>query len=226
MRFSYGLVAGTMALAPAVSMAELTGNVGIMSDYVFRGAFQEDASAMGGLDYAHDSGFYIGTWAADVGEGLETDLYFGYGGEAGDFSYSIGYTGYFYTDDFDSEYNELNLGIGYAGLTLDVAVGTWDGIVGDPLTEDDYVFTSLGYAFDSGFYITLGSWDYDTAIDTADYAEIGYGFEWEGFDLSFALINSSDLPVTELGWDPDVGVPASADNIITFSISKSFTLAD
>lgn len=225
MKLRYGLIAiSVTALAPAVSMAEVSANVGYMSDYVFRGVFQEDSSAMAGLDYAHDSGFYAGTWAADVGEGLETDLYFGYGGEAGDFSYSIGYTGYFYTDDFDSEYNEINLGVGYAGFSLDIASGTWDGLVGDPATEEDYTFYSLGYAHDSGFYVTFGSWDWDTASSTADYLEVGYGFTWQELDFSFAIINSSDLPLTEYGWE--VPLDQGADNIITFSISKSFTLAD
>ena len=217
MKLRYGLIAGTMALAPAVSMAELSANVGFMSDYIFRGVYQEDSSAMGGIDYAHDSGFYIGTWAADVGNGLETDLYFGYGGEAGDFSYSVGYTGYYYTDTFDSEYNEINLGLGWMGLSFDIALGTWDGLVGDPATEDDYTFYSLGYEFENGLYIKFGSWDFDTAPSTADYAEVGYGFTWHEIDFGLAIVNSSDLYVSQ---DSD------ADTAITFSISKSIAISD
>jgi uncharacterized protein (TIGR02001 family) len=217
MKFHYALLAaGGAALAPTVSMAQLSANVGYMSDYIFRGVFQEDSSAMGGLDYAHDSGFYIGTWAADVGDGLETDLYFGYGGEAGDLSYSIGYTGYFYTDDFDSEYNEVNLGVGWMGLSLDVAVGSWDGFVGSPATEDDYTHYALGYEYE-GFYIKFGGWDFDKAPSTADYAEIGYGFTWQEIDFSLAIVNSSDLFVSE---------DTIADNAITFSISKSIAIGE
>jgi uncharacterized protein (TIGR02001 family) len=214
MKLRYGLVVGMLGLAPAVSMAQLSANVGYMSDYIFRGVFQEDSSAMAGLDYEHDSGLYIGTWAADVGDGLETDLYFGYGGEIEDFSYSIGYTGYFYTDNFDSEYNELNLGVGWLGLSLDVAVGSWDGLVGDPSTEDDYTHIALGYEYE-GFYITFGSWDFDKAISNANYAEIGYGFSWQDIDFSVAIVNSDDLFVSE---------DTFADNAITFSISKSIAI--
>jgi uncharacterized protein (TIGR02001 family) len=206
----------SLGLVPAVSMAQLSANVGYMSDYIFRGVFQEDSSAMGGLDYEHDRGFFIGTWAADVGDGLETDLYFGYGGESGDLSYSIGYTGYYYTDDFDTEYNEVNLGVGWRGLSLDVAIGDWDGLVGVPNSGDDYTFVSLGYEYE-GFYITLGSWDFDTAPSTADYAEIGYGFEWEGLDFSIGLVNSSDLFVSE---------DSFADNAFVFSISKSIAIGE
>ena len=69
-------------------------------------------SAYAGIDYAADGGFYLGTWGADVGDGLETDVYFGFAG-GDNFTYKIGYTGYFYTDDFDDTYQEVNLGIGY-----------------------------------------------------------------------------------------------------------------
>jgi uncharacterized protein (TIGR02001 family) len=206
-----------LSLAPTVSMAQVSVNVGMMSDYIFRGVFQEDASAMGGVDYEHDSGFYIGTWAADVGDGLETDLYFGYGGESGDFSYGIGYTGYFYTDDFDTEYNEVNLGVGWLGLTLDVAVGEWDGIVDEPATADDYTFYSLGYAFDSGFYVTFGSWDWDSLSSNLNYAEIGYGFTWEEIDFSVAIVNSDDLFVSE---------DSAADNALVFTISKTMAIGE
>ena len=119
-------------------MAEVSANIGWVSEYIYRGIHQDDSSAYAGIDYASDGGFYLGTWGADVGDGLETDLYFGYaGGE--DFTYKIGYTGYYYTDDFDDTYNEVNLGIGYGIFALDVAIGEWDGFG----TPADYTFTSV-----------------------------------------------------------------------------------
>ena len=70
--------------------------------------------------------------------GSRPTLYFGFaGGE--DFTYKIGYTGYYYTDDFDDTYNEVNLGIGYGMFALDVAIGEWDGFG----TPADYTFTSV-----------------------------------------------------------------------------------
>ena len=216
MKLRQTIILMSFGLAPAVSMADVSANFGMVTDYIFRGVFQEDASASAGIDYENENGFYVGTWGADVGDGLETDLYFGYGGEAGDLSYSIGYTGYFYTDDFDSEYNEVNLGIGWKGFSLDVAIGEWDGLVGVPNTSDDYTFTALGYEYE-GFYVTFGSWDWDTAPSRVDYTEIGYGFEWQGFDLSIAVVNSSDLPVSE---------DSAADNALVFGISKSIAIGE
>lgn len=55
----------TPATAPA---SPLSGNVGLVSQYVFRGLSQTNGKAalQGGLDYAHPSGFYVGTWLSNI----------------------------------------------------------------------------------------------------------------------------------------------------------------
>ena len=126
------LTASTLLAAaalPSVTLAGGSANAGWSSEYIFRGIFQEDSSAYAGIDYSTDSGFYVGTWGADVGLGLETDLYAGFAG-GDDFTYKIGFTGYYYTDDFDDTYQEINLGIGYGIFALDFAMGEWDGGTG------------------------------------------------------------------------------------------------
>ena len=68
-----------------------TGNVGIYSQYIFRGLTQTDRkpALQGGFDVAHTSGFYAGTWASNIswlhdagvvdhGASLEWDFYGGY----------------------------------------------------------------------------------------------------------------------------------------------------
>ena len=158
------LILSSAGLVPAASMAEVSANIGWVSEYIYRGIHQDDSSAYAGIDYASDGGFYLGTWGADVGDGIETDLYFGYaGGE--DFTYKIGYTGYYYTDDFDDTYNEVNLGIGYGIFALDVAIGEWDGF-GSPA---DYTFTSITLAPEKGPYYKFGSFgdDFDGRLPRA-----------------------------------------------------------
>ena len=81
MKFRQTMILLSFGVVPAVTMADLSANIGFVSDYVFRGIYQAPSSASAGIDYEHDSGFYIGTWGADVGDGLETDVYFGYGGD-------------------------------------------------------------------------------------------------------------------------------------------------
>ena len=46
----------------------LTGNVGVVSQYIFRGLSQTDGkpAIQGGFDYAHSSGFYVGTWLSNI----------------------------------------------------------------------------------------------------------------------------------------------------------------
>lgn len=205
------------ATLPVTATAQLSANIGWVSEYIFRGVYQEDSSASGGLDYESDAGFYIGTWGADVGDGLETDLYFGYsGGE--DFTYTVGYTGYFYTDDWDDTYQEINLGIGYGIFALDVAVGEWDGF-GTPL---DYTFTSITISPEKGPYYTLGMWgqDYD-----GNYLEVGYSFDFMGLDLNIAAFFSND--VDDPGATPYLQESDSfppAEYALVFGVTKGFDI--
>jgi uncharacterized protein (TIGR02001 family) len=204
------LVLSAAAAVPATSMAgTASANIGWSSDYIFRGIHQNKSSAYAGVDYATDSGFYIGNWDADVGKGLENDLYFGYaGGE--DFTYKIGYTGYYYTDDFDDTYNEINLGLYYGIFSLDVAVGKWDGFG----NKQDYTFTSITIQPQKGPYYKIGGFSQDFS---GSYFELGYTTHLKDLDvdLNFAWDHSSDLNVSSSG---------NADNAIVFGIKKTFAL--
>lgn len=201
------LFSATSSLSQAV---EVTGNIGWNSEYIFRGIPQDDSSPFGGLDIEH-LGFYAGTWAADVGDGLEVDLYGGYGGEIDEFSYAIGFTSYMYTDDFDDDYLELNLSGGFKFFTLDVAIGEYDNFSGPTL---DYTFIS-GTAEYNGFYGRVGvfSRDFD-----GEFYEAGYGntlsvADTEIVDYTFSVIHSTD---DLLGGDDDTS--------LVLSISKTFDL--
>ena len=46
----------------------LSANVGLFSEYVFRGITNsnEGPAIQGGFDYAHASGFYAGAWASNI----------------------------------------------------------------------------------------------------------------------------------------------------------------
>ena len=207
------LVLSSAAAVPATSMAEVSANIGWVSEYIYRGIHQDDSSAYAGIDYAADGGFYLGTWGADVGDGLETDVYFGFAG-GDNFTYKIGYTGYYYTDDFDDTYNEVNLGIGYGIFALDVAIGEWDGFG----TPADYTFTSITISPEKGPYYKFGSFgdDFD-----GDYLELGYTYSMEdkGVDLSIAAVLSDDLPVSDSLDEASAASRASGRS--TFGIKKT-----
>lgn len=82
-----------LAADAAPSDHTLTGNVGLYSQYIFRGLTQTDRkpALQGGFDYSHSSGLYAGTWASNVswlrdgapaaytsGGSLEWDFYGGF----------------------------------------------------------------------------------------------------------------------------------------------------
>ena len=56
-----------------VATADLSYNIGYVSEYYFRGILQKSSSASAGIDY-EENGFYIGAWGADVGDGIEYDI--------------------------------------------------------------------------------------------------------------------------------------------------------
>ncbi len=205
---SAAIAAGSMATSGA-AVAGASANVGYVSDYYFRGVYQASSSASAGLDYEHDSGVYAGTWWGDVGSGLETDFYVGYAGEVEGISYDIAYIVYDYTDEFDDKYSEIDLSFGYGPISIEYAVGEWDGTS----PASDYTFLAVTGEYE-GFYVTFGSWgdDFD-----GSYTELGYGAEVGGFDMGVAILsNDEDLDL--------VTAKGDGETTLVFSLSKSFDL--
>lgn len=194
----------------ASAVEGLSANAAVVSQYFFRGIAQTTtATASAGVDYEIGN-FSVGTWAADVQDGIEIDFYGSYGNELDNgFGYSLGFTSYQYTGDFDSAYNEINLGLSYSYFSVSYNVGQHDEDAALGIDEADYDFLTLTAEYE-GFYATYGTWgkDFD-----GDYLELGYGAEVSGFDLGVALIvNSKEL-------DLETG---EGDESLVFSISKSF----
>ncbi len=91
-KFAYAalaLLSATPAFAQdeAASPVKVTGSVGLVSDYRFRGVSQSDRgmAVQGGLTIAHESGIYVGTWGSNLsgwgtfgGSNMELDLIAGY----------------------------------------------------------------------------------------------------------------------------------------------------
>jgi uncharacterized protein (TIGR02001 family) len=191
--------------ASATGVEGLSANVGAVSQYIFRGIEQTStASASAGLDYEFGN-FSVGTWTADVEDGLEIDFYGSYGFELeSGLGLSAGFTTYQYTGDFDTQYNEINLGASYKFLSVAYSVGTWEVEGGD---DQDYDFLAVTAEYE-GFYATYGTWgdEFD-----GDYVELGFGTEVSGFDVGVALIANSKELNGEKG-----------DESLVFSIGKSF----
>ena len=91
--------------AKPASPHTITGNLGLVSSYRFRGIDQTfgKPAIQGGVDYSHSSGFYAGNWDSNVNEGagypsgnLEMDFYGGWKKAWGDWGLDVGAIYYYY----------------------------------------------------------------------------------------------------------------------------------
>jgi uncharacterized protein (TIGR02001 family) len=122
-------VATAGLLAAAGLAAEVSGNISLTSDYVFRGISQTDEkpAIQGGFDYAHSSGAYAGVWASNVDfeDGdeaeIEIDLYGGLAGTMGDLGWDLSALYYNYPGVADS--SGLKYDYWEVGPTLTYPVG-------------------------------------------------------------------------------------------------------
>jgi uncharacterized protein (TIGR02001 family) len=195
------------AVAPSIVGAqevEVTGNAGWTSEYYYRGIQQTRSSASAGLDLGV-GGLYAGTWAADVGDGAEVDLYAGFGFDVGPLSLGIGGTGYFYTGEFDDTYLEANLLAGIGPVGVEFSIGQWDG---DPKSDYTFLGVTAGHL---GFFGTLGSHGGDFS---GSYAEVGYEFEVAGLDMGISWIHN----------DEDLSGLGRSDNALVLGITRTFTI--
>jgi len=101
--------AAAAAPAEAAPPYTLSFNLGAYSNYMFRGVDLSDGPALqGGVDWAHSSGFYLGTWWTNLdpfvnggtpggakGNHLETDWYGGYA-HTFDNGFGVNFLGNFY----------------------------------------------------------------------------------------------------------------------------------
>lgn len=150
----------TVAHAQELTNAEITGNVLIGTDYRFRGITQTDEAftLQGGLDYVHESGFYMGVWGSNVAfaGSLELDPYVGYSGSLNsEVDYDIGVLYYGYPNDpSDPEGDFWEF---YGSLA-------WQGV-------------SFGVAYSPDYFAETGKyWYVNGAYDMELPGEFGLGF--------------------------------------------------
>lgn len=110
-----------VAAWPSVASAQLTGNLTLTSDYVWRGSSQtrERPAIQGGIKYAHESGLYASVWGSNVkfkpdnGATSEFDIALGWSGRlAQDWALDVYYLRYQYPgSDVGLNWNEVNAAV-------------------------------------------------------------------------------------------------------------------
>jgi uncharacterized protein (TIGR02001 family) len=169
------------SLATGTAVADIAGNIGVTSNYIFRGvSLSTDNSAVsGGLDYSNENGFYAGAWASSYTDDYELDLYGGFGGEAGAISYDIGWIQYMYpnsANDPSFDYGELYASVTYEFFTVGFAYtaqSDTDDTDGDAeaFIEGDlyyYVNGAWDLQDDWSMGLTLGIYTFDNDGDSND----------------------------------------------------------
>ena len=164
----------------------ISGNVGLVSKYIYRGGVENDDIAMqGGLDYAHKSGISVGYWGSTLDydatdenheHGFEHDFYVAYGQQINqDWSYKVQTTAYLYQNG-GSIYGENNehrrttafdvlAEIAYKDVSLDASVMLADATFAN--AGDVYLSASYSHALPQDFIFktSIGGSAYNSSRD-------------------------------------------------------------
>jgi uncharacterized protein (TIGR02001 family) len=226
------LVIGLLGIGGAAH-AEITSTWTLTNDYDFRGITQtaQDPALQASVDYAHDSGFYLGAWGSNVDFGdaadvdLEIDLYAGFTKELeSGVTWDVGLIQYAFPDESDFNFLEI-----YGSVAKDWFKGKlWyspdfggDSTSGDtpawyvdtsgtfPLPNDFSLLAHIGYS--GGDY-----WD-DADSEYFDYS-VGVGYSVSNFNLALKWVDGSDLEAAD-GTPDDV---FSSESRIVFSVATTF----
>jgi len=200
-------------LAPA-AQAEITANVALTTDYVWRGVSQnqEDPALQGGFDYAHDSGFYLGVWGSNVnfgGASTELDLYGGWGTEfESGLGIDFGIIRYAYVGSdiaSDNDFTEYYAGISYGGFGFTYSLGDEFG---------DQFEASYGFDFER---VSLAA-----AVGNYDVNDDGNDYTYYSIGISGSFGGKSDLGWDLTYWDTDLDDVEEAEGRLVFTLSKEF----
>ena len=177
---------------------ELSASMAIASSYHWRGLDLGSGTpaVSGSLDYSI-AGFYTGMWVSsgDTTGGTEYDLYVGYAGSLGDFSYDISYVTYVYptqtligfeepiseTDGTPGDFAEVILRLGFGPVSAfyhDNVAGETGGYAFD----EDYRYFGASVSVDA-FSATIAKHDTD---QVANFVHLDLGYSYND-NLSFLL---------------------------------------
>ncbi len=199
------------APGPSVQETQVSANLGVTSDYRFRGVSQtQNAPALqGGFDMALPSGFYVGNWNSSVsselfpgGAGVEVDLYAGYKREIAGYTFDVGSYNYFYpraaTAGTKFNTSEIYAGVSRGPITLKVSqsINDYFGIANSKGTR--YYQADIAQPLGAGLTALAHIGRTDVANNSGlNYTDInlGIGYDLKGWTLAGRwYVNSNKGP--------------------------------
>ena len=196
---------------------DLSFNVGLVSDYRFRGVSlsDRDPALQGGVDLYHQSGFFAGAWATTIeeyaGSDVELDLYGGYAGEAGGLEYSASLYYYAYPGGTDVNYLELQ---GIVGKTIGPAqVEMVMAFTPDQDNAVDNLYLGAGASVgipNTPYTVNLRGGRENGAYDNKWDWEAGISYSRDWLTISASYVDTNYSGINEAGRNGRAGFLASA----------------
>lgn len=247
-----GLVALSFAsIAPAAEEAAaeapqsphtFSANVGLFTDYVFRGITNSNdgPAIQGGFDYAHEAGFYAGVWASNIEfdapdatnkASIEVDFY---GGFTGSFANGIGWDAgviyYAYPDQNEdtgaADYNYLE---GYGKLSY-----TLHAVQFSPSLEVGLYYSPDYFGEDGDAVYTYGTFGLSLPYDFSPYVTLGYQYVdgdqtsgpegYKYFHYAIGISKKLGIFTADLSWQDARDLDDCDHNCtaVVFSVSSSW----
>jgi uncharacterized protein (TIGR02001 family) len=227
------LVASIALAASGSAVAgEWSSTITATSDYDFRGVTlsAKDPALQASIDWAAESGFYVGAWASNIDYGsdldgdIELDLYGGYAGEtSGGLGYDVGGVWYTYPGSSSSankfkieDYPELWAGLSYGMFDVKQwwAIDYGGG-------SDDAFYTEGNLTFEPAENFSIGlhlGYNYGDAFDGFEYMDyaVSVGYTLGNFDLELKY-TGTDLS----GSDKTTDDVFNTEGRVIFSVSTT-----
>lgn len=174
----------------------MSANLGLASMYMWRGQnlTPDGPQISGGIEFSGDTGLYGGVWTTNETGGHETDLYVGFGGEAGSVSYDISYWHYLYPEDGDlgdTALSEIVLGFGFGDLGANFYISN------ETQGGSDWLYATVDYTIDD-FNILFGAWSYDEDVSGVDpvTGDPIAGDEYSHITVSYSITDALGMSVS------------------------------
>lgn len=226
-----------LTCAAGTASAEWSANISVSNNYLWRGLTQSlnEPAVSGGIDYAHESGIYVGTWVSNVsyanvggadttGDAFnyEHDLYIGYAGEYSGISYDFGYLYYNYDDDAVFDFGELYGSLGYMGFSFtayllanteaDETAGVGQDGGNYNLDFGSTYYLSLDYSYELANGVVLGAHGGYHNGDFVDAFNFAAG-QFEYFDYALSVSKGGfSLMVSDTDLGDSGTLPAGLNN--------------
>lgn len=222
----------------AASPVTVSGSVTLVSDYRFRGVSLSggDPAVQGGVTVAHDSGFYVGSWASSIDDGgtdvygdMELDLFGGWSGDVAEgVGIDVGLLLYAYPTNapgvkaqYWEPYATISGQLGPVEAKLGVNYAWEQASLGND--DNLYIHTELGTSIPNTPLSLSAHLGYTEGVlappllaGTADDS----GFDWS-IGASASVLGSLTLGVSYVGVEGP-SIDGFTDDAVVFTLGASF----